>query len=514
MTDEGTPALVHLSTRPRVAAIVLNSVSHDTRVLKEAASLQAAGYEVTIFGLQDNRCNEPLTVFPNGVRVVRCAWRADSYRLLARLIVVVGVFVAAAIGASFVIPSASILASIKSLLSVPMAQLVLLNVAGVTAIAILVGVLLIKPFRRLMQIARRYQAMEGEPVAAKTARRWSLWGAVINPLSRRVGHWVQSRKIRDSIRSFEPDVVHCHDLNALPIGSAYVGRHGGRLVYDSHEIYEAVSSMKPWNRRWLEIKQRHYSRRVELFITINDSIAEYLNRKYPKLPTAVVVKNAAPAPKEPIHDDGRLHAAANLDPQTRILLYQGGFARHRGLSILLKAAPLLPDGWALVMMGWGAIESELRSLAAKIDPEGLRIRFIPGAPLEELPQWTAGASLGVIPYENVCLNHWFCTPNKLWEYPIANVPILASPFPELRRVIETYDIGVLMSDPITPESIAGAVVSMNDAEFARLRMNCTRFTAEDHWNRYGRILVKAYHELIGANASSQVNFSAESPTTV
>ncbi|HYE68658.1 MAG TPA: hypothetical protein VEA58_08600, partial [Anaerovoracaceae bacterium] len=45
--------------------------------------------------------------------------------------------------------------------------------------------------------------------------------------------------------------------------------------------------------------------------------------------------------------------------------------------------------------------------------------FIPPAPQNDLALWTAGGTIGIIPYEKIGLNHWFCTPNKLWEYPNA-----------------------------------------------------------------------------------------------
>jgi len=244
-----------------------------------------------------------------------------------------------------------------------------------------------------------------------------------------------------------------------------------------------------------------------LFVTINDSIAAYLTKKYPHLPPAVVVKNATRLGNEDVSYDGRLHDAAGLDRSTRILLYQGGFSRFRGLSILVKAGPLLPEGWVLVMMGWGTLEGELKALAGEVDPNSQRIRFVPGAPLAELAQWTAGGSLGVIPYENVCLNHWYCTPNKLWEYPIAGVPILASDFPELKGTIEPNGIGRMLPDPLDPKAIADAVAAISDQDLQQMRENCHRFIASDNWSVYGSRLVQAYYDLLSDGGSTAVHES-------
>jgi glycosyltransferase involved in cell wall biosynthesis len=248
--------------------------------------------------------------------------------------------------------------------------------------------------------------------------------------------------------------------------------------------------------------------KIDAFLTVNQSIADHLNRKYRHLPPAVIVKNAAMQPnrRQPTYD-GRLHEAAGLEPSRKILLYQGGFTLHRGLDALVRAAPLLPEGWRLVMMGWGQFEHELRAKAHAVDPNSGRIRFIPPVPHQELPHWTAGAALGVIPYENVCLNHWFCTPNKLWEYPASGVPVLASPFPEMEKLIAAHGIGRLLADPISPRNIAQVVGSITEIDLTKMRENCTAFTARDNWSVYEKRLIATYEQLLGwrANANALHN---------
>ncbi|MCP4836166.1 MAG: hypothetical protein GY895_15540 [Phycisphaera sp.] len=72
--------------RPRVAAIVLNSVNHDARVLKEADSLAKAGFDVHILGIQDKRCDDALTQRSSHVTIHRIALQANLilHRLRAR----------------------------------------------------------------------------------------------------------------------------------------------------------------------------------------------------------------------------------------------------------------------------------------------------------------------------------------------------------------------------------------------------------------------------------------------
>ncbi|MBL9119721.1 MAG: glycosyltransferase [Phycisphaerae bacterium] len=404
---------------PRVAALVLNSVNHDARVVKEADALAKAGFEVRVIGLRDDRCGDPETVRPSGVRIVRIdhGWRGKTDR-------------------------------------------------------------------------------DSGPSG--------LLGRVRTFFRRAMAYRATSRLMRDALDRFAPVAVHCHDLTTLPIGAHWCRGHDERrLIFDSHELYEESAGMSPMMKRvWKRVLRRHASH-VNGFITVNESIAAEHAKRYPTLPKAVVVMNAAERTASPPVDDGRLRAAAGVAAAERILLYQGGYSRHRGLEDLVRSAAGLPDGWTLVLMGWGSIEAELRRIA-DADPRSRdRVRFVPPAPQSELCDWSAGATLGVIPYENTCLNHWYCTPNKLWEYPSAGVPVLASPFPELRRAIESSGMGRLLPQPLTSESLGRLVADISEDDLAAMRAACQTFVAAEHWGVYAARLVAAYRTWVLPSAPGE-----------
>src|SRR5690606_20535366 len=70
------------------------------------------------------------------------------------------------------------------------------------------------------------------------------------------------------------------------------------------------------------------------------------------------------------------------------------------------------------------------------------------------------ADLGVIPYlGDELLNNYYCTPNKLFEYIHAEVPICASNLPELVRFVDGFKIGKTYCLS-TPLNIAEAIKDM------------------------------------------------------
>ena len=504
--------------RPRVSAVVLNSVSHDSRVLKEAESLVRAGYDVEVFGIQDNRVGDPVTTLESGLVIRRADWKCRAYSALALSIRAGGIllFILAVVAYSVIFLHHLRLVAF------------LMSPAFIFAVGLLpllaIPVVFHRKAWRFEKVAWNLRGTEPASEPA-TPRSVLVTGQLLNPshwklgprlaaigefLRRRLFQHVQEQAMLALIEEFRPTIVHCHDLHTIGFGLKLKRRLGAKVVYDSHELFENQSMISRSAAARARRRQRSAASRLDGFITVNESIARTLRDRYPALPEPVVICNATPLPAEPVLDDGRLREAAGVPAHERILLYQGGFAARRGLEALVRAAPLLPAGWTLVMMGWGSLESRLRAVAAEVDPAGERIRFIPPAPREELAAWTAGGDLGVIPYENTCLNHWFCSPNKLWEYPVAGVPILASPFPELRGIIEPHGIGRLIDDPPSPRGIADAVAAITPEDLASMKANCRRFITGDNWSVYDRRLVSLYDDL-RTSANRRVKAPALAP---
>jgi len=322
------------------------------------------------------------------------------------------------------------------------------------------------------------------------------------PRGRESSIWTSFRTQGDLIfnevrATFDPDIVHIHDHLALTAASQYKETFDCPIIWDAHEIYEDLASIEDVravvNARIIRENACH----VDGFITLNQSIADFYSGKYPELPAAVLLPNAVERVAQTQYD-GRLHRAAGLNPDQKILLFQGGYSPHRGIPALLEASRLLRSDWSLVFMGWGKLEEEIREHAndrADREVGRARVAMVPSAPQDELLSWTAGASLGSIPYENTGLNHLYCSPNKLWEYPAAGVPILASGMPEMRLKIYQYGIGLTVDKELNPSEIATAVNSIEDDALAEMKRNCGIYSAAEDWHVYQARLLELYLDI-------------------
>jgi glycosyltransferase involved in cell wall biosynthesis len=496
----------------KVCMLVYNNVTRDNRVIREAETLQAAGHELHIIGIPDNNISTLKEVLPSGVTVHRVEWGAKARRRailttplrVLPLLVLFGLLVWGIwAGVAHAMPALRHLhgqdwIGIFGVLVVLVVCVVLLTRTLITHNA--------REFDRRDQIMRHAEALirEGKldpknyPKPKTLIPGWIpdyVLETALEPLNlisvraNRFTLWrYRSQAMADFAISLKPDVIHAHDCTALPTGVLVKKALGIPLVYDAHEIYEAAASRRAGITDYFTRLHRRYVGEVDRFITINHNIALFYRYAYPQLPPAVIIRNATRR-STGVAYDGRLHDAAGLPRAQKILLYQGGYTKARGLPLLVEAAKQLPSDWTLVMMGWGPLDAELRAIAAGSP----KVAFISAAPAAELALWTAGGTVGIVPYENTVLNHWFCSPNKLWEYPVAGVPLFVQPFPELQKVIDEFGCGWLLPEDMSPSAVASLIAGLSDEALDKARAGCRAFIDADCWEAaYATRLIDLY----------------------
>jgi len=295
------------------------------------------------------------------------------------------------------------------------------------------------------------------------------------------------------VRQEPADIYHAHDLNTLPVAYWAARRYGGKLVYDSHELYTETSNLSHTERVVLRFFEGILIRRCKAVITVNHSIARELADRY-RIELPIVIMNCPVLLNHTCSTDF-LRAKLGIRKEEALVLYQGGFLPHRGLENLIAAIAMLPEV-KLVMMGWGRLEEDLRALADAMGLIGKRVFFLPPVPQNELLLWTSSADVGVIAYRNVGLNNYYSLPNKLFEYIAAGIPVVASDFPELRRVIEEFQVGCTFN-PDDPKDIARAItwVLEDEQRLAKLKENARKAAAVLNWENEEKKLLELYRKL-------------------
>lgn len=258
--------------------------------------------------------------------------------------------------------------------------------------------------------------------------------------------------------NYRSDLVQVHDLPALQAGVELAKSWQVPLVYDAHELYPEQRSFSTAQRNICSQSEREYIKHADLVFAVNESIAQEMARRY-HIEQPLVLTNAIdPHPEfEPDARYDLLREKLQLPASRRILLLQGGFAPNRNLNELVEAMTHVqtPDV-DLVMMGFGDFGQKLQSTARRLGLIDKRVYFLPAVPQSELLQHSASADMGIIPYPHVDLNSYYCTPNKLFEFIQAGLPIIANDSPELRRFVDNEGFGFI--HPMrSPRQIAKAI---------------------------------------------------------
>lgn len=228
------------------------------------------------------------------------------------------------------------------------------------------------------------------------------------------------------------------------------------LVYDSHEYYTGVPELenRPFIRSiWKKIERTIFPK-LDIVITVNESIAGLYEKEYGKRP--VVIRNVPLKPPSlALTGKQELRRKLELPENDFLLILQGaGINIERGAEEAVESMKYL-EGAKLLIVGGGDVLPFLKELVSMHHLEE-KIIFKPRMPYQQLIEYTAAADLGLTLDKNTNVNYRFSLPNKIFDYIHAGIPVLASRLPEVERVINEYEIGTFV-DNHDPKHIASKI---------------------------------------------------------
>lgn len=307
------------------------------------------------------------------------------------------------------------------------------------------------------------------------------------------------RLFKQIARQIPARVYHASDLYTLPALHAAAQRHGGRLVYDARELYPFVAATagRPWVQWFWQIVEGRHLRHADAVFTVSDSIADRLAQTY-GVARPTVLYNVPP--HRAVVDSGYLRAQTRVAPDTVVLLHQGQIQQGRGCALLADAMRDV-RGAVLVFLGGGPLKPTLQQHVATAHLDD-RVRFLDPVPPDALLPVTASADVGITLLEDTCLNHRFALPNKLFEYLMAGLPVLASDLPEIRSVVESFAVGCLV-DPADRAALVKTLQRMVDDKEARARWaaHAPRVFETFSWEKASQRFTQTYQDLFNRTAA-------------
>ena len=280
------------------------------------------------------------------------------------------------------------------------------------------------------------------------------------------------------------DILHCNDLNALPIG-VMVKKFFNKeikIVYDAHEYETQRHGMSLVKRFVLKRLESYFIKYANRVITVSPSIALAYSKDYGIEKPALVLNT--PFYKEVKSKKNLFREKFNISEDTKLFLYQGVLNRGRGIETLLEIFEKIEKDVAIIFMGKGILESTIKKSANSSKNIYLHESVSPTVVLD----YTSSADFGFSLIEDSCLSYRYSLPNKMFEYIMVGLPIIVSDLPEMRLVVERYKVGVVVKDSIEKAITDALEINIEDDDFEKARKIY-------NWKEQEKVLLGVYNEL-------------------
>ena len=253
-------------------------------------------------------------------------------------------------------------------------------------------------------------------------------------------------------RKLNASIISGHDLIGLTIGYlSNFGRrkkHRAKLIYDSHE-FELGRATERSKLQLCLIKrlERFLIKRCEFVTMVNDSIADEVQKIHRLEQRPIVVRNIPnfwKLDKEKIVETrSDICNALGIPKDTFLVMYHGEVTPKRNVETLIDAVSRNKH-IAGIILGNASSEEYIEQLKKRTKDIGIsnRVYFHSAVPIEELYRYVGAADVGTVFLSAHYRNEYLSLPNKFFENIQSMTPIITFEFPEMKRIIQQYGIGL------------------------------------------------------------------------
>ena len=299
-------------------------------------------------------------------------------------------------------------------------------------------------------------------------------------------------RLVDRYRHAPLTVIHCHDLEPLPIAVRLKRLTGARLVYDAHELETERTGLRGMRQALARLTERRCMKWVDAMITVSPSIRDWYAHKYPGVPVALV-RNVPDRPEAgivPVALRGKL----DVPDDALLFIYLGGLGRGRGIENMLAAFGADKVRHHLLVMGSGALRNQVEAAGRQCP----RIHYLPPVPPDRVLAYASGADVGISLIEDVSLSYRYCLPNKLFESVLSGLPVLVSDLPDQRRFVDEYRAGWVTGPDVT--SITDSLSAIDRAAWSSVKTGLAARSGDLGWHHEAAALAGLYESLCPAPA--------------
>ncbi|MBV8132696.1 MAG: glycosyltransferase [Alphaproteobacteria bacterium] len=281
-----------------------------------------------------------------------------------------------------------------------------------------------------------------------------------------------------------------NDWIALPIAARLAKEKGGSYVYDTHEFaveeYAEKLHWRMWKRPFVCAVERQYIGGAAVVSSVSAGISERLDAMYQLPRPSLVIRNT------PFYQPFRFRPTGE---RIRVL-YHGIIVIGRGLEQTIESVASWRPEFELTIRG-PENPGYSDMLRQRIRHGGLenRVGLVPPVLMTALVEEATAFDIGFFALPGHSRHNAFALPNKFFEYIMAGLALCVSDLPEMARLVEEYQLGVLIPT-LDPAAIASAINSFDRERIDACKRNALAAAEELCWERESARMVNAYQQLV------------------
>lgn len=302
------------------------------------------------------------------------------------------------------------------------------------------------------------------------------------------------------------EVLSCHDLPALLVGylsNCFLKRENRKiLIYDSHELEVGRAVKRGQLKKFIILQtERFLIQKAYQTIVVNDSIAGELIKIHHLKQRPVVVRNIPEYYK--INDNLCTKVRKTFCQKLKcknndfLIMYHGMIMENRGIEKLIELLNINPYIY-LIILGPGA-DIYIKNLKGKAQKLGVhkRVLFCEGVDQQDLWKYVGAVDLGMVLVQNFSKSYYLSLPNKLFENIQSETPVIGSNFPEISKIIQAYQIGmVCIPDDIVKINECVEKMRKDMSFYSKCKNNVKDIKEELCWEKEEKIIIKLYKSIL------------------
>jgi glycosyltransferase involved in cell wall biosynthesis len=280
------------------------------------------------------------------------------------------------------------------------------------------------------------------------------------------------------------DVVHCHDLDTLPIGARLKDMWGAKLIYDAHEVftYMMEGEVPATLIRRFERMEDSLMNRTDGMITVGPKYKEYFLSRGKKDDDVAIVMNA----KEVAVDS--YARPSNPEP---VVLYVGTLKETRFVKELALTGSRT-QGVRVLIAGGGAAEADVKDIASRSS----NVEFLGKIPMKDVIPLTLRSDAVFCMFDPDRRLYRIGFPNKFFEALATGKPLIASERTYVGELVRDLECGIVCPHNADGVQKGLRFVRDNPEELERMGKNALRAAKDTYnWTAQEAVLMEVYESL-------------------